>query len=211
MVPPTNWISFFRYSAWRWSSIRKQFYLHQFHYKQPDLNYRDPSLVQEMKDVLTFWLEKGVAGVRIDIIVCLFETMNADGSFPDEPVGNNLCHYDDYCYLNHIYTQDQDETYEMAYDWRELFDNYKKTNGGLTRIIMTESWSEIPKSQRFYGDGKRNGSYIPFNFQMIMNTDKHSTAKDFKAPVDAWLKNLPKDVEANWVVSCHYKFNNISL
>lgn len=114
MVPPNNWVSFFRYSAWRWSNIRQQFYLHQFLYKQPDLNYRDPNLVQEMKDILSYWLLKGVSGFRIDIIVCLFERINADGSFPDEPVGNNQCGYDDFCYLDHIYTQDQNETYDMA-------------------------------------------------------------------------------------------------
>lgn len=203
MVPPTNWISFFRYSAWRWSNIRKQFYLHQFHYKQPDLNYRDPKLVQEMKDVLTYWLQRGIAGVRIDIIVVLFEKIMADGSFSDEPVNKySSCDYNDYCSLDHIYTQDQDETYDMAYQWRELFDNFKKMNGGDTRIIMTESYSEIDKAQIFYGDRKtRNGSYVPFNFEMIKTMNQQSTAKQYKAAVDGWLKNMPKDVEANWVVS----------
>lgn len=202
LVPPTNWVSFFRYSAWRWSNIRKQFYLHQFLYKQPDLNYRDPKLVQEMKDVLTYWMEKGVAGFRIDIIVCLFEKMNADGSFPDEPVDNKLCNTDDFCYLNHIHTQDQEETYDMAYQWRALLDDFKKTNGGDTRIIMTESYSEIEKQQRFYGDRvSRNGSYVPFNFEMIKTMNNQSTAKQYKYAVDAWLQNMPKDVEANWVVS----------
>lgn len=202
LVPPTNWNSFFRFSAWRWSNVRKQFYLHQFHYKQPDLNYRDPKLVQEMKDILTYWLQKGVSGFRIDIIVCLFETLNADGSFPDEPVGSNNCDYDDHCYLNHIHTQDLNETFDMAYQWRELLDNFKKNNGGETRIIMTESWSDIEKQQRFYGDRKtRNGSYVPFNFEMMKTTNLNSQAKDFKVAVDAWLKNMPADVEANWVVS----------
>jgi alpha-glucosidase len=206
LVPPTNWISFFRYQAWRWSPIRKQFYMHQFHYKQPDLNYRDPKLVQEMKEILSYWLQKGVSGFRIDIIVCLFEKMNNDGSFPDEPLGDPNCDYDDYCYVNHIYTQDQDETFDMAYQWRELFDNFKKTNGGETKIIMTESWSDIPLQQRFYGDRKtRNGSYVPFNFEMMKTTNVNSQAKDFKAAVDGWLKDMPKDVEANWVVSCCYK------
>ena len=59
LVPPTNWLSFFRYSAWKYSNIRKQFYMHQFVDKQPDLNYRDPKLVQEMKDILSFWMARG--------------------------------------------------------------------------------------------------------------------------------------------------------
>jgi alpha-glucosidase len=210
LVPPNNWNSFFRYSAWRWSNIRKQFYLHQFHYKQPDLNYRDPALVQEMKDVLTYWMQKGVAGFRIDIIVCLFEKINSDGSFPDEPVGNNECGYDDHCYLDHIYTQDQNETYEMAYQWRDLLDNFKAHNGGETKFMMTESYSDIEKQQKFYGDRvSRNGSYVPFNFEMIKTMNKLSTAKQYKAAVDGWLKNMPKDVQANWVVrSWHILINS---
>lgn len=202
LVPPNNWVSFFRFKAWRWSNVRKQFYLHQFHYKQPDLNYRDPSLVQEMKDVLTYWLQKGVTGFRIDIIVCLFEKINADGSFPDEPIGDKMCGTDDFCSLDHIYTQDQDETYDMAYQWRELLDDFKRENGGDTRFMMTESWADIEKQQRFYGDRKtRNGSYVPFNFEMMKTMNQNSNARQYKGAVDAWLKTMPKDVEANWVVS----------
>ncbi len=68
IVPPNNWMSNFRFSAWRWSDVREELYFHVYHYKQPDLNYRNPKVVQEMKDVLTFWLNKGVAGFRIDAV-----------------------------------------------------------------------------------------------------------------------------------------------
>lgn len=107
---------------------------------------------------------------------------------------------------DHVYTQDQDETFDMAYQWRELLDDYKKINGGDTKIIMTESWSDIDKQQRFYGDRvSRNGSYIPFNFEMMKKMNQQSTAKQYKEAVDAWLKDMPKDVEANWVVSSKHK------
>ncbi|KAG5671321.1 hypothetical protein PVAND_001525 [Polypedilum vanderplanki] len=203
LVPPTNWISFFRYSAWRWSNIRQQFYLHQFHYKQPDLNYRDAKLVQEMKNILTYWMTKGVAGFRIDIIVCLYEKMFSNGTFPDEPVGNPNCGFNDHCYLDHIYTQDQDETFDMAYQWRELLDEFKETFGGFTRIMMTESYSSVEKAQRFYGNGTRKGSYVPFNFEIIKNMNKESTAKDYKRTIDSWLDPMPAGVLANWVVGNH--------
>jgi alpha-glucosidase len=68
IVPPNNWLSGFRHSGWRWSDVRKEMYYHMFHHKQPDLNYRNPRVVQEMKDILTFWLNKGVAGFRVDAI-----------------------------------------------------------------------------------------------------------------------------------------------
>lgn len=48
-LPPNNWVSVFRGSAWRWSEKRGEFYFHQFLYKQPDLNYRNPAVVQAMK------------------------------------------------------------------------------------------------------------------------------------------------------------------
>lgn len=66
--PPNNWNAVFRGSAWEWNWERKQFYFHQFHPKQPDLNFRNPKVEQEMKDVLEFWLEKGVSGFRIDAV-----------------------------------------------------------------------------------------------------------------------------------------------
>ncbi|EDS26390.1 alpha-amylase 2 [Culex quinquefasciatus] len=57
--PPNNWNEDFGGSAWQWSEKRQQFYLHQFHRKQPDLNYRNPAVVEAMKNVLRFWLGKG--------------------------------------------------------------------------------------------------------------------------------------------------------
>jgi hypothetical protein len=57
---------------------------------------------------------KGVAGFRIDIISALFEQIDANETFPDEPLSRNPdCGPDDYCYLNHIYTMNQPETYDI--------------------------------------------------------------------------------------------------
>jgi alpha-glucosidase len=86
-ISPNNWLSVFSNSAWRWSDIRKEMYYHKFQWKQPDLNYRNPKVVQEMKNVLSFWLNKGVAGFRIDAIPALFEIKpDENGDFPDEPL-----------------------------------------------------------------------------------------------------------------------------
>lgn len=67
-LPPNNWVSVFYGSAWTWSEKRQQFYFHQFTKQQPDLNYRHPAVVERMKDVLRFWLAKGVSGFRIDAV-----------------------------------------------------------------------------------------------------------------------------------------------
>ena len=48
---------------------REQFYLHQFTPGQPDLNYRNPDVYQEMLDVLTFWMDRGCDGYRMDAVM----------------------------------------------------------------------------------------------------------------------------------------------
>jgi alpha-glucosidase len=60
-------------------------YYHMFQYRQPDLNYRNPKVIEEMKSFLTYWMEKGVSGFRIDAIPALFEKVQSDESFFDEP------------------------------------------------------------------------------------------------------------------------------
>lgn len=57
-LPPNNWQAVFSTIAWTWNDMRNQYYLHQFAIEQPDLNFRNPLVVQAMKDVLTFWLVK---------------------------------------------------------------------------------------------------------------------------------------------------------
>lgn len=96
-----------------------------------------------MKDVLTFWLKKGVNGFRVDTIPSLWEVINDDGSFPDEPLSGDCDDPESFCYLKHIYTYDQDETYNVVYDWRKLLDDYKKENGGDQPIMMTEAWVSL--------------------------------------------------------------------
>lgn len=53
-LPPSNWLSIFRGSAWEWNDKREEFYFHQFLKKQPDLNYRNPKVVEEMKVIFYF-------------------------------------------------------------------------------------------------------------------------------------------------------------
>ena len=73
VVPPNNWVSFFGGSAWEWAPKRQQFYYHAFLKEQPDLNWRNPDVEKEMFSVMKFWLDKGVAGFRLDAIQTLFE------------------------------------------------------------------------------------------------------------------------------------------
>ncbi|XP_055532651.1 maltase 2-like [Wyeomyia smithii] len=198
--PPNNWVEAFRGSAWRWSNIRKQYYLHQFHYKQPDLNYRNSKVVEEMKNVLRYWLDLGVDGFRIDAVNWLFE----DSQLRDEPPSGES---DDPLrpeYLSHIYTRDMPETTDMVYQWRAVMDEYKQQHGGDTRVMMTESWSNLDIVATYYEDvNKRQGSNMPFNFQLILHLNKNSKASNFKTVIDSWLNIVPDQHVANWVLGNH--------
>jgi alpha-glucosidase len=204
--PPSNWVSLFRYSAWQWSDKRQEYYLHQCIIKQPDLNYRNPNVVTEMKNVLRFWLDRGIDGFRIDAIPYIFESVNDDGSYPDEPPSGLCTDPTQTCYYEHIHTKDLYETYDMVYQWRELLEDYKKQNGGDTRILMTEAYTSLDKKVEFYTDGFRKGAQVPFNFEMIDNINVNSTPADYKECIDNWLDAMPKydtDFVPNWVVGNH--------
>nr|WP_315203019.1 alpha-glucosidase [uncultured Albidiferax sp.] len=66
--PPNNYPSFFGGSAWQWDAHTGQYYLHYFATKQPDLNWENPAVRHEVYEVMRFWLDKGVAGFRMDVI-----------------------------------------------------------------------------------------------------------------------------------------------
>ncbi len=79
--PPNDWVSFFSGSAWEYDEHTDEYYLHLFTRKQPDLNWENPKLRQEVYKMMRFWLDKGVSGFRMDVIPLI--SKNTD--FPDFP------------------------------------------------------------------------------------------------------------------------------
>ncbi len=76
---PNNWTSFFMGTVWTWDELRGEYYLHLFDKKQPDLNWRSPRVMDEVKKILRFWLERGAAGFRCDVINVLYKSSFEDG------------------------------------------------------------------------------------------------------------------------------------
>lgn len=66
--PPTNWISKFGGPAWEYVPELKKWYLHLFDVTQADLNWDNPAVRQELKQVISFWKEKGIEGFRFDVV-----------------------------------------------------------------------------------------------------------------------------------------------
>ena len=68
---PNNWGSFFCPSAWTYDEATGEYYLHLFSGKQPDLNWANPDVREEVYDMMTWWLDKGIDGFRMDVINCI--------------------------------------------------------------------------------------------------------------------------------------------
>ncbi|XP_023248157.1 maltase 1-like [Copidosoma floridanum] len=193
-LPPNNWLSVFGKSAWEWNEERKQYFYHAFVVGQPDLNYRNPKLRQEMEDVLTFWMKRGVDGFRVDAVNHMFEVAN----LRDEPRSGKAVPVDDYDFLDHTYTRDLNETYGVVASWQKLLDNFvaqHKTDG---KLMILEAYTSIPKSMQFYSVGAN-----PFNFMFIADLNQNSKAIDFKRKIDDWLNAIPEGKVSNWVVGNH--------
>jgi oligo-1,6-glucosidase len=77
--PPNNWPSFFGGSAWQYDEATDEYYLHLFSRKQPDLNWENPKLRTEVNQLMKFWLDKGVDGLRLDVISAISKRTD----FPD--------------------------------------------------------------------------------------------------------------------------------
>ncbi|KAF7393744.1 hypothetical protein HZH68_010563 [Vespula germanica] len=196
VTPPNNWISVFSGSAWTYNATLKEWYFHQFEYRQPDLNYSHPEVRAEMEDVIRFWLRKGVDGFRIDAVPHLFEIED----LRDEPRSSDPSATDrDYTYLNHIYTKDDPRTYELVQSWRNILDDYSDANNEDEKVMMTEAYTSLENTTKFYD----YGSHIPFNFKLITDVNHNSSASDFKRIIETWMAHTPSTGSANWVLGNH--------
>lgn len=89
--PPTNWISKFGGSAWEKLPDSNEYYLHLFHKKQADLNWKNPRVREELHEILRFWISKGVQGFRFDVI----NLISKPEIFEDDPRGDGRGLYTD--------------------------------------------------------------------------------------------------------------------
>lgn len=88
---PNNWRSKFGGNAWRWHAESEQYYLHLFAPEQADLNWENPAVRAELKKVCEFWADRGVDGLRLDVI----NLISKDQDFPDDNIGDGRRFYTD--------------------------------------------------------------------------------------------------------------------
>ncbi|XP_075235517.1 maltase A3-like [Lycorma delicatula] len=199
-IPPCNWLSLFGGSAWEFNEDRQQYYYHKFSVHQPELNYHNKKVREDMKKVLKFWMDLGVDGFRVDAVKELME---------DPELHDELClpQYitcdNEYFKINHNYTSDWPDTYEVVYEWRAFLDSYaKNSTNNQTRIMLTEAYSGIHEVMLYYGNGTNEGIQLPFNFHLMYgNIEFNSTV--YKYLIDLWFDNMPEGKWADWVTGNH--------
>lgn len=132
--PPNNWTSEFGGSAWEFDNTTGQYYYHTFLVQQPDLNYRNPEVVEAILDVIRFWLNRGVDGFRVDALPYLFE----DEQFRDEPYNPNFKPGIDppNQELIHIYTKNVAPIHDVVKQFRKVLDTHNSPKS--PRVMICE-------------------------------------------------------------------------
>jgi alpha-glucosidase len=153
-IPPNNWQSVFGHSAWTYDPTTKQWYYHKFYSAQPDLNWRNPEVQKAMFNICRFWLDKGVAGFRLDAIPELFE----DPQFRDEKVLTGKNDFGDPNIENNL-TSNLPEVHRVMRDLRKLVDSYSGD-----RVLIGETYlPNIQDQLRWYGGSKHNELQLPMD------------------------------------------------
>jgi alpha-glucosidase len=156
-IPPNNWISDFGGSAWEYDPSTKQFYYHEFYKQQPDLNWRNPAVEKAMFDSCRFWLDRGVAGFRLDAIPTLFE----DEKLRDEPTTSGTNAYGDQN-VSDVYTNNLPEVHDVIRRLRSLIDSYPGD-----RVLIGETYlPNVQELDKWYGGAKHNELQLPMDMQV---------------------------------------------
>jgi alpha-glucosidase len=170
------------------------------------LNYRNDKVKDAMSAMLKFYIDKGVAGYRLDAINHLYE----DDQFRDEPVASHVPEGQEpkeYGDLDHIHTKDLNDTFLFVYGWRDMIDKYRAEKNITTDIlIMTEAYASTSDTMRYYRsptEPDTRGAHMPFNFQIIHNFWRDAKSEDVRRGIFEWLDNMPEGESANWVAGSH--------
>jgi alpha-glucosidase len=182
--PPNNWQSIFKGPAWT-RLPDGDWYLHLFAPEQPDLNWEHPEVRAEFADVLRFWLDRGVDGIRIDVAHGLVKA----AGLPDaDDAGSGL--------LDGAPTPffDQDGVHEIYRQWRTILDTYQPE-----RIAVAEAWlPSLDRTARYVRPGELHQA---FNFEFLAAA---WSASAYRQVIDESLRAMSAvGAPTTWVMSNH--------
>jgi alpha-glucosidase len=154
-MPPNNWTSVFGGPAWTRDPASGQWYLHLFDAGQPDLDWRNPEVHEEWRNILRFWLDRGVDGFRIDVAHALYKS----ASLADEDVIATA----EAAALGEIgrpMVWDQPEVVDVFRDWRTITDSYDGDRMLVGEVFLLD----VDRVKRYVGDDRLHQA---FNFTVF--------------------------------------------
>ncbi|MFS0925438.1 alpha-glucosidase [Enterococcus durans] len=134
---PNQLRSIFSGSAWQLDEATGQYYLHLYSKKQPDLNWENEKVRQEIHQMMNFWIDKGIGGFRMDVIDTI-------GKLPDQGITNNGPKL-------HEYLQEMNQA----------------TFGDKDLMTVGETWGATTEIAKLYSDPKRNELSMIFQFEHV--------------------------------------------
>ncbi|WP_431928698.1 glycoside hydrolase family 13 protein [Micromonospora wenchangensis] len=181
-LPPTDWTGEFGGPTWTRTTdpdgTPGDWYLHLFAPQQPDFNWDHPRVRAEFEDILRFWFDRGVDGIRIDSAGLLVKDGTLPEVHPDRP---------------HPF-HDRDGVHDIYRAWRRIADSYP---GG--RALVGEVW--LPDRQRFADYLRPDELHTAFNFDFLGCA---WDAAALRESIDGTLgAHAPVDAPATWVLSNH--------
>ncbi|MEO8605527.1 MAG: alpha-amylase family glycosyl hydrolase [bacterium] len=190
--PPNNWVSSFGGPAWTLDDATGQYYLHSFLAEQPDLNWRNPAVVEAMQNVIRFWLARGVDGFRVDVI----HKMIKDDQFRDNPPPDESEPHPirDYFGQQHIWDHDRPEVHDIIRAWRRTLDAHGE------RTMVGEVYLLEPAKVAAYHGTANDELPLAFNFAFQW-TPWDATL--FRQRVDEVERLWPAGAQPTYVLSSH--------
>jgi alpha-glucosidase len=167
-APPNNWQSLFGHSAWQWDEKTRQYYYHKFYIQQPDVNWDNPKIHEAFKDIVEFWLKRGVGGFRFDAITTLYE----DPSLADEGVvldkdGKPVINAYGDPQLDNSKTDNQPGLHAVMQEIRETTDAFTSTKFPGTRALIGETYlPNIEELAKMYGPAGKPEFHLPMDTQI---------------------------------------------
>lgn len=173
--PPNNWGSCFGGSAWKYDEERQMYFLHLFSPKQPDLNWDNPTVRQEVFDMMTWWCEKGIDGFRMDVISMISKTKD----MPDGEVHGLYGDFGPYCVHGphvHDYLKEMNEKVLSRYDIMTV---------GETSGVTVE------EAKKYAGEDSHELNMV-FQFEHVDGHGKYGKWTDERMPLPELKKTLSR-------------------
>jgi alpha-glucosidase len=189
--PPNNWQSRFGGSGWEWDANSGQYYYHSFLRQQPDLNWRNPEVRAAMRDVLRFWMRRGVDGFRVDASAVLSKDSLLRDNPPDPEAGDKPPPQR----FRNTFNDDRPEAMSYLAEIRNVLEEFED------RMLCGEVQGKLDRIGHFYGQ-QQPRLHLPLNFALL---DAHWDAISLQATIDAYYNVIPDEAWPDWVIGGHDK------